>query len=325
MKTKLTLCFFCLLSLLLSLLFAGWTAENIFFDKLFYKKSIIHGYWPEGKQITLDMFGARARDMATLFNLKDAYSGNAESGGRAVLGAHDQKKVYTIVVIGDSYVWGEGIKNEARFVKILEDSLNGVRPTRVISLGNSGDNIIENYLKYKISFRVFSDADLYIFTLVNNDLLFNQRFQYYDSEAGNELIKNCGVPVLELLPGETRLSRQIFTERIAEATKETSFNWCVFQKILPLLPSRNAMYFTPDVFLYPTWDEVNKTIREYERVGLTVFPTRESSVDNIKIDTRMYVSRRETHPSAYANKMFAEILFEEITNNPKWGFVKGEK
>lgn len=332
MRSRIISTLLLLSSLLLSLLLINWAAENVFFDKLFYKKSILHGYWVPGAQLNNESFGLRGRDMATLFSQKNKYEVNITTEERTVLGASVQKEAYTIVVIGDSYVWGEGIRNEARFVKVLEDTLNTIRPTHIISLGNSGDNILENYLKYTISLRVFPDADLYVFALVNNDLLYSQRFRYYDGGTGEGVVKSCdGVPIFEPSPSEIHIDRQTFSRRVAEATTEPGFNWCMFQKILQLLPHSNAIYFTPDVFLYPTWEDINKIMNEFERAGLSVIPSREQGKRSIggsqemnyeKFDRRMFVSDKEIHPSDFANKIFAKVLFEEIMRNPKWKFTK---
>lgn len=314
MKRNVTPVFFALISLSVSFFVAGIVLEKIFFDEVYYKKSITHGYWPVDEQVRMEDFGKRGRDMATLMN--------NINNTKIVLGATTLREVYTILVFGDSYVWGKGIKNEHRFAKVLEETLNTIRPTRVIALGNSGDNLLDNYLKYLLSTRIFPEASLYIFGVVNNDLFMNQRHRYDAATNVSSLLSGCeGAVVNDLLPGET-YNKEDYARRIIMSAEKTSTNWCVFQKLLRVLPTNKTMYLNLDGFLYPGWEIINAIMNEFVSNGMNVIPRAMPAVNKEDNNRRMLVSEKDSHPSAYANKKIADVLFREITTNPTWGFGK---
>lgn len=177
-----------------SLCIAGLISEKFFFDKLYNYKSINHGYRARGKNLSLEDFGKRGED---LYKLR-AFSEDSSIINDAVLGTRDNG-VFTVAVIGDSYVWGKGLREGKRFVRILERKLNTFYPTEIISLGGDGDNIVENYVKYKLISQQNPNVDLYIFGMVDNDLMMNKKNTYSQSTQ-EEFIDKCNKPIFFVPP-----------------------------------------------------------------------------------------------------------------------------
>jgi hypothetical protein len=105
-----------------------WAAETYFFDKFIYDKNPRYGYFAQGT--TTASFGKRAEELLHL----EEFQNNQKQGTTGVSGETADSR-YAVVVIGDSYVWGQGLRNEDRFAYILEKKLNTIIPSHVMSLG----------------------------------------------------------------------------------------------------------------------------------------------------------------------------------------------
>jgi len=128
-----------ILSTILSILLTFWISEEWFFDKVYYQKSVLHGYWPPGKELLYIDFGRRGQDISKLLDFihnPASYPNKIKTTG------------FTIVIIGDSFVWGQGLRESQRFTTILNKRLNSIRPTSIIQLGSNGDSLLDNYIKY---------------------------------------------------------------------------------------------------------------------------------------------------------------------------------
>ena len=93
------------------------------------------------------------------------------------LRASSTKDIYTIALIGDSFAYGLGVRENESFGRILEAKLNKIKPTKIYVLALPGDSIVENYAKFLLmdsSVRV----DLYIFSMVKNDLVYDHNHKY---------------------------------------------------------------------------------------------------------------------------------------------------
>ena len=62
----------------------------------------------------------------------------------------------------------------------------------------------------------------------------------------------------------------------------------------------------------------------FEREGFPVLDPTEYIDENYAYQPpeRFYVSARDRHPSKFANGIFAEFLFEQITADPSYGVSK---
>ncbi len=269
-------------------------AEKYFFDKFFYQKSINHGYW---KTNNLLRYGERSMDIISL-----------NSGNYINLSDNNFK----IAVIGDSMVWGQGLRNNQRFVKILSDKLNQIKPTNVMSLAMGGDNIFDHYKKYIDSTNVFGKIDLYIFSLFNNDLLLNPDNRYHTNEYIDSQFNN-------VCQGKTKLiDKYVQKPPIIDTFSRESFNFCIYNKIIDRFPKDNAIYLDIGSLVSQNWPEQNIFI---ETISSTLSPLS-ISYKQINQANGYSISQKEFHPNALANQMYADILFNEITTNPRWNFIK---
>ena len=294
-----------LLSLIICFLsykFCFFIAEKYFFDKFFYQKSMDHGYWANPKKIHFADFGTRAKDLISLASDQPNIS-------------HDNS--FKIAVIGDSLVWGQGLKNNDRFVVLLTKKLNQIRPTTVYSLGGCGDNIFDDYMKYKKSIDVFGKMDLYIFGLYNNDLLLNEDDRYSTNKfVANKLDIGCSGKKITIPSNNSPItfSAETYADMEISSLATESANFCFYQHLVPLLPKNNGLFI----------DLGSLTDKWY---GQSLFSNMISTSFNAisllyNQSPKIKVSSHEKHPSVIGHQIYADTLFREITTNPKLGFTK---
>ncbi len=307
-------------SAFLSLKAVFFVGNEFFFDKLFYHKDAKLGYVGPQENWADSKFSNRNADLTKLVSDTARYQQN----GQKVLGMKDDK-TYKIAVIGDSYVWGQGIADEDRFVHLLEKRLSKIRPTKVVSLSRCGDSIFDNYIKYTQIQKLEEPYDLVIFGLVNNDLIFSEG-DSYDETQQTAIQSSCTTgPVA----WDNQMKTEEYSTVVERSFDPTSQNYCAFQHILPLLPKEKTLYYNFDEFKND-WKPISSYGNELEKAGLTVISTK-SYFESHKTNypdifkpngfDRFQVSPKEGHPSALANKMFSDQLFTEITQNKKWQFT----
>jgi hypothetical protein len=315
MKLTINIFFLALFSLLLcffSYRFCYFIAEKYFFDKFFYQKSISHGYNPPNRQFNYLDYGNRAKDLMALEN----------PSVKNVLGISDDN-YYRIVVIGDSHVWGSGIRNEQRFSKLLENKFNKIKPTKVYSYGKCGNNTLDYYDVYKQISSILT-ANLYIIVPVTNDAIL--------------LTDDLDNPITNLCQKENPNEKPIMNVgddpgKMIDSSWINPINQCIVNKSLEFLPTNNAIYFIDKNYdndnsqfkyylqslnknnKYVLSTEVGKYMDKYKKY----FDPHNLS-DNHNIYDNFSISRVEPHPNALANQMYADILFNEITTNSKWNF-----
>lgn len=323
MSRLLLLVFMSLFSVFISARIVYFIGERYFFDRLFYQKSVQHGYFIPGKLLGYKNFGNRAKNMLALRKyVADRKQSRAHA---SILGASNNNE-YTIVVLGDSYVWGAGIRTEQRFVVLLEKMLNRLRPTRVVDLGNPGDNFLQNYAKYLYASEWISKISLSVWGLVANDLLFNE--SYSNSllpDFIHKFIDGCDGPSFSDAPPKRNPYDEIVNLSLASNTK----NYCAYEKLLPFLPKEHAIYINLEDLRWQYGFMQSITIPLVDN-GLFVFSPKPYYEKNymrpnegyITRNERLEVSKAEGHPNALANKIYAEALFYEITTNPRWGFIE---
>lgn len=303
---------------------AYFIGENFFFDKLFYKKSHLHGYWIKGID-SLESFPRRSQDIKEIYNYLDAKKNGFDNYQHLV-----DQDIFLINVLGDSYVWGEGVKPEQRFVALLEKKLNKIRPTRVLSLAMSGDNVFENLAKYQISKKVFGEADISIFGMVANDLLLNNPYRYQSKFADKSFADCSSQIVYEQHSGKNPeyIEQLSYVDRVFLSADYSSQNWCAYKELASQLPSEKIIYADLNSF-NGGWESKLKIIDQLRKNDLLVFSFEEYRQKNYpKPLSRLFkknpliITELEGHPSVLAHKIFAEALFEEITTNPEWGFNK---
>jgi len=166
--------------------------KAFYFDRFIYQKSMEHGYFPANKEYSSKDYGARAADINALRNAMQAFrsSPGSESPDASWLRSEAEGK-YVVILVGDSHIWGMGLLNEERFAHLLNAKLNEIRPTRVFSFANCGDNLMENYQKYEAASRIFPNIDVVVFGVVRNDLLVNSPPARYDEEGLQKILDLC--------------------------------------------------------------------------------------------------------------------------------------
>lgn len=301
--SPLYLIIFSVLLLIFSLYLCYFLAEKYFFDKFFYQKSVVHGYWVPSKYhpLSLKSFGNRAKD---IYQLENKLPSNLSD-----------PQIFQIAIYGDSYVWGQGIKNSQRFAKILEDRLNQIRPTRVLSLAETGDNLFDHYQKYQQANDIFGKIDLHIFTLLFNDLLFSNPIDYrYQTQ--NWLSHNsyfgCTGPefVASFSEGQNTL----------DSLNPNSKNYCVYQKVIHLFPQKNSIYLDLGQITHSPNDPLQQKFHNLISQDLTLFQPFSPEIISLPHPNKYNVSPIDFHPSALANQIIADFLLKEITTNPQWQF-----
>jgi len=292
-------------------------AEKFFFDKFFYQKSIKYGYVPPNYPTNLLFtFGDRAKDIVGDYNNLRYFP--------------DSQK-YKITVIGDSYVWGNGLKNKDRFVNLLETKLNKIRPTKIISMGFPGWNNLDYYRVYQDIIKVIS-PDLTIVAIYKNDIFVSEK------DNSNPILLSC-IKKNHLNPeyfnfysyldfNNTPGEKEDQLETTLKKAWSNSVNLCTFRQSFSLLPNKNALYFKltdysgENIFYQKIQNELDSLHKTTitTKIGIQIpekyFPYFLNTRKNFSI------SNKEEHSNALANQMYADILYNEITTNPQWGFTK---
>lgn len=283
-----------------------FVAEKYFFDKFFYYKSVKHGYWVD-KTLNLQNFDDRAKDLISLFQ-----------DDSQILGISDNHNYFKIAIFGDSFVWGQGVTNNQRFPVLLEKDLNKIRPTKIYSFGGCGDNIFDNYVKYQLSQKIFGKMDLYIFALYNNDLVFNDDNRYDTNQFLSKLNVGCsGNTIFD--PTFSGIPNADFNTPRKLSFNEETINYCAYKRLLLLLPKEKTIYINLSN-MTEKW-EVQTIFSQIIKSDLNVLePKYETLCDNKKT---CYISEKDRHPSPLIHKFYSDILFKEITTNPKFNFKIG--
>lgn len=299
-----------ILSTIVSVFIAYFVAEHFFFDQFFYRKSITHGYMDDSK-VDMTKLGHRAVDIVWLQN---------EMRGHPQVNQNDNS--YNIAIIGDSATWGQGIKNNERFAVLLEQKLNKVRKTKVYSYALPGDNFSQNYEKIKFleSIQNQHKIDLYVLAFGHNDAFVTMSDRYL-SNLSKPLFNGCGEDSqftydTYIPPTETH---DIYKEWTEEALNNPS-NLCIIDKIVSELPKNLIVLEIDNNFKDDSLhDKYEKIFGKYGFRLSTPLPYFKDNLDPFKLQSRT-VSNIDGHPSKYTNKVFAKILHEEITKDPKFEF-----
>jgi hypothetical protein len=229
------------------LLFFGlfFLSEKCFFDKLFYKKSLPHGYysvWPydiEDWQIVAEKFNHDQRN-TDLLNLISAGLGDQEAID--LLEKEQKDSVLKIAIIGDSMFFGTGVRSSQTIAYFLEQEVKKIRDVKVYNYSFFGDDFLDNYAKYQLV-KKYLKPDLIIFGLVDNDLLFNS-FQRYPTKEViyQELIKTC--PNRQLIEGKKDVSSRDMTRLIYHPTfgHETQ-NYCFLTNLIKNFSKEDTIFF----------------------------------------------------------------------------------
>lgn len=302
----------CLLSLALVSGFAAvgvsyTIAETFFFDRVFYRKSFAHGYWPDMEK-GLEAFGERTKHLRELETLRQNNIKKPRSDS------------YQIAMIGDSFLWGQGVRFKFSVSKILEEKLNRIRETNIITLGRFGASIVQHLEHYNWA-KSHYPVDLFVFLLVSNDAMptYERRLAKNDVDG---VIAACRrrFPREELVT--TGNWKELAEEEVHEyAIKNFDRSWssapnrCVLDESLAKLPKEGIYFVGDDWFGAQSWRTFEQHLQKHQ---LNIVSTTESSHDPRYLKywkdpaKYFYVSQIERHPSKLAHQMYADILYDAI-------------
>lgn len=325
------------LILLISLttLTAGLTAykigEKYFFDKLFYKRSPLHGYLSNAWMFSKNYLTADPISKSRMKNLYQLLAFHDSTDQSKILGANTDN-IYKIAIIGDSYAYGTGVKTNQRFPDILENMLNKIRPTKVYNLSQMDDDLLDHYAKFKLA-QSWQNFDLYVFTMVQNDFqIFLDRLNRYPnkSQLYQELKEFCPQPHYNPLPyspeidyetdvwiNDVMSSLEGFDNicLLKQFVKEASTFPIIFYDLEDYLSLEQINTDAPNLVKYIAlvMDKYNNTVKENNGYLLKAFDSKSNNHFSP-------VSQIESHPSAKTHQWYAAKLFQEITANPRYGF-----
>lgn len=324
---KLLLFLVVILACLVSLTVVQYIAQEFFFDRLIYKKSPIYGYYPPNNE------GLLQEDHFLIqYRTKDLTKFTSGSLNPSVMGATDSLD-YTIAILGDSFAFGVGVKANQTFPTLLEAKLNKLRPTTVLNLSLGGDSILDHYAKYQLV-KQQVDPDLLVVTIVDNDLIIDDPGRYPgEMELYHQLQTMCpGTEFKFDWDQDPHLSTEnMITRALFPSISDKYTNLCYFGSILNHLPPQNTLFFS----LMPTPDttaNLDLTDLQYlagQHAEMVRYTLRQlardyhfSTLSFSNYESYNWVSKRDGHPSSETHHYYAELLYQEITSNPKWGFSK---
>jgi hypothetical protein len=323
-KITLLLSLICLSSLF-SYKACYFIGEKYFFDKLFYMKSETHGYSERGLNI---LKYKNSREIENRIKDLRNLTAIAHQEKNQVFGAQNTND-YRIAVIGDSMVYGQGVKTHERFSEILENKLNKVYPTKVFTLGMMGDDILDNYVKFLLA-KKHLDIDLYIIGIVANDLLIGNHKKYPDKETIYKDLKAvCTKEEFVSKNPDPDISwEQLVVDAYYPSSLDQYANPCFLEEIVKAMASDNVMFYM--LVEVPSISDITENSSEYDKKWVyflnkvvSVIKKNRGGVvycSNLRDFVRENVSEKESHPSKKTHLLYAESLFKEITENPKWGF-----
>lgn len=283
---------------------ALYLAENYFFDKLLYKKSWFHGYY-------YDHIYTPLLSMIGVVNT---------SGYRDSEFYPKQSDEFLILVSGDSNVWGVGVRRSQRFTDVLEKKLNTIRKTRVIALARGGTNLIE-HIKETNTYKQRLNPDLIIFTFYENDLVIDPHQV--------ELIDPSNFQHQEMIvSSDDDGEGNNYYSKVLGSYDSNTLNLELFKKIIDILDD-NYLYYVL-TYMEPKQHEL-MVEQALKKANLDVINNHSlfkekyqylTARDNNKPLPTLEISASEGHPNPVAHQMFAERVYQELTSNPRYGFVQ---
>lgn len=318
-----------LISTTLSVCAGFVVVERYFFDKLLYKKSLLHGY-AKNKNEAKSLYAPSElgpQDVHVLFRkrVEDVLLLEGLIAGSIINKEKDEDDTYIIGILSDSMGYGDGVRVSQRFSSILEKKLNQIRRTKIYTLALPGDSILDHFIKYLLAEAVL-DIDMYVITLTANDLLFQDIDKYTLEKAVYEHLKKECVGE-EYKPKHTvNTYIEYFAEYELPSFFDVYTNTCILDSVLKRFVSENMLFITLSNFQAVEAGEehkkqrysnpyswvMNKYTHAIQRYGGEVLIP-----GNIEFT---FVSHKESHPSATTHRQYANILFEEVTKNKRWGF-----
>lgn len=309
-------------------------AETTFFDKFFYQKSGTYGYSGYTESLA---HSPRNADMYRFGLLKDdafAFPDDSQVKGAADDGS------YKVAVVGDSFAWGQGVKESDRLSEVLERKLNQTRKTKVFSLGLQAESILDAVAKIEAISKSES-IDLFVIPAVQNDalLLDEGRYNRYHSPAAQNIVDDC----LTKYPDQKPLTYpnwlnvspdqvEAVTQKLDEDTSAawtTQPNTCIAEasltKIREITQGKTLFIITDDYTQDQSQFGPYKAMLDTAELPFVRSIDLKESPEFEKYwqhpEKSFHVSAKEGHPSAVAYRMYAAVIARELLQDTRWSFV----
>jgi hypothetical protein len=304
---------------------AFWLAEFIFYDRIFFQKSALHGYhyWfthqdeLEGHNyLERLLLNHRLMDINNLLvEVENPVLNNSCRSLTPIQGrTYTHQKPLTIAIIGDSVAYGSGIRQSQRFGQILEQKINKIVPTKVYNLAEVGNGIADYYALYRLA-RDYLHPDLVVVTIIENDLEVLPSRYPNSAATFQQLTAGCiGDPQAVVLSPTTGWAETL--SQHAKLFTSTQSNYCLLKQ--------SADFFSndPQLFFYSLYDfEMKNTceVDEYSEACLHRFimSTYKKTLQQygntveghvIEQNKIVTVSKLEGHPGAVTHMQYADEL-----------------
>ena len=232
-----------------------------------------------------------------------------------------EEEEYLVLIVGDSTVYGQGLLKHRRFSELLEKKLEKIQPTRVLNLGICGTNIYQHYNRIT-KYKEILNPDLIIISFSENDLLVWNSLFNFPQELSSD-----GV-VLDIRTDEDESK---YIEKVLASYDEASPNIEMAKYVASLLPKKEVLiislgYLDIDGEYNIKLEETLSIFRDHDLRVIDAKDLYRNKYKELSIEREgkafMAISEKEKHPNSLANKMFAERLFEEITTNTDFNYIK---
>lgn len=255
----------------------------------------------------------RAADVWSLNNTNSTTSGD-------LISPEDLSK-RRIAIIGDSVAYGTGVRTGQRFGQALEKKL-GSDSNRVYNLAQSGDSIFDHYAKFQLAEQRLK-PDIYIITLVDNDLVIDERKKYLNSpNLYEQLLETCdSEPFVYDWNNITIEWDEFVNTAMANSVAQPSGSVCFTTTIInDIMSQGKTVYFFP-ITLFTTENKCSSSMTVTEELQSYAMAT---IIDLVKksggtvLDPLAYgysyqpISAHEQHPSAETHEAIATILTKVI-------------
>lgn len=321
----------CCISLFLVVLAIGlswWVIETWFFNQVIYQKWSLYGYMPN--KDSYNLIGADRLSWANAHRVKDLKTLWQHVAENKPYDEKFSKSVYKVAFIGDSYVYGMGVLEPERISAVLERKMNLIRPTKVYTLAQPADDVVDYYANFLAAER-YIKPDLYIVSIVWNDFETWGGKYAYEQNIKQRLQKLCpGNEFQKPFSPESSSWLQIIKDHTYLALSDEYTNKCyIAEFIKDIQTERKVIFFNFNRFLGPSWCEVDDSqehiyqsfvINEYEKL----IKAHDGVIEGINVENWndwQSVTKIEAHPGKNMHQKGAQVLFKELVRDPVWGFV----
>jgi hypothetical protein len=226
---------------------------------------------------------------------------------------------FRIVVVGDSYTWGQGVALSETFSEVLRARLAPRLKVEVIALGVCGHRFVDNVAKIEIIADRL-DPDLVVIQTCHNDLEAFPYAERYDAQLADGRLHR----LLSLTPPGSMVAEAILLGRLSgEYTRigeriaaPGSIDWALFIEAADRLAAWRARARVPVVILafpavglepLPLEQMMKRMYAELGGRGMAVLDLA-PAFDARSRGVSLVVSRSDLHPNAFAHAIAADAL-----------------